>query len=207
MGTWEMIAAERAALVDKLAELPEDRWEQASLCSGWTVRDVAGHITASAYQTQLSFFVGLVGAGFSFDRFVDKGAHKQTQGRSTKEVVDALRARIDARNHPPGPSLAMLGEVVIHGEDIFRAIGMPGVDHPTEHVVAVADFYKRSNLIVGAKRRIAGLTLRANDTDWSNGSGPEASGPVLSLVLAMTGRTAALDELAGDGIATLRARY
>ncbi len=36
--------------------------------------------------------------------------------------------------------------------------------------------------------------------------GPEVAGPVLSLVLAMTERKAALDDLSGDGVATLRSR-
>jgi len=50
------------------------------------------------------------------------------------------------------------------------------------------------------------VTLRATDADWSHGSGPEAAGPALSLLLAMTGRTAALDDLTGDGVAVLRSR-
>jgi hypothetical protein len=73
-------------------------------------------------------------------------------------------------------------------------------------VVRLADFYKGSNLVVGTKRRIEGLTLRATDADWSHGSGPEVSGPIMPLVMAMTGRRAALDNLTGDGVATLRAR-
>ncbi len=205
MGTWEMIATERASLVDALADLPEDSWDRPSLCAGWSVRDVVGHINAAAYQTPGNFFVELVGSGFSFNRFVEKGSHKMTAGKSTKELVEDLRSRIDTRNHPPGPSEAMLGEVIIHGEDIFRALDAPR-PHPVDHVVAVADFYKKSNLIVGAKKRIAGVTLKATDTEWSNGAGPEASGPVLSLVLAMTGRPSALDELSGDGVAILRGR-
>jgi uncharacterized protein (TIGR03083 family) len=206
MDTWTMIAAERASLVDALADLPEESWDTPSMCANWTVRDVAGHITAAAYETPVSFIAGMAGAGFNFDRFVDKRSHKQTDDKSTKEVVDSLRARIKTKNHPPGPSVTMLGEVVIHGEDIFRALGVPGPAHPAEHVVAVAEFYKGSNLIVGAKKRISGVTLQATDADWSHGRGPTVSGPVLSLVLAMTGRPDALDELAGDGVAVLRGR-
>jgi hypothetical protein len=71
---------------------------------------------------------------------------------------------------------------------------------------AGADLYKGSNLLVGSRSRIAGLTLRATDADWSHGTGPEVSGPILSLVMAMTGRKQADDDLAGDGVATLRSR-
>jgi len=70
----------------------------------------------------------------------------------------------------------------------------------------VADFYKGSNLIIGSKKRVAGIKLRATDADWSFGDGPEVSGPIVSLVLAMTGRKPALDGLSGDGVATLRSR-
>ena len=72
--------------------------------------------------------------------------------------------------------------------------------------MTVADFYKGSNLLIGSKNRIDGLTLRATDADWSHGTGPEVSGPILSLVMAMTGRKAADDDLTGDGVAALRSR-
>jgi hypothetical protein len=61
-------------------------------------------------------------------------------------------------------------------------------------------------VLIGSKNRVAGLTLRASDADWSHGTGPEVSGPILSLVMAMTGRKAAIDDLSGEGVATLRSR-
>lgn len=70
----------------------------------------------------------------------------------------------------------------------------------------VADSYKGSNLVIGAKDRIAGVRLRATDTDWSHGSGPEASGRAVDLLLTMTGRRAGLEQLTGDGVEVLRLR-
>jgi hypothetical protein len=61
-------------------------------------------------------------------------------------------------------------------------------------------------LIIGTKRRIDGLALRATDTSWSHDSGPEVSGPMLPLLLAMAGRKGTLNELSGDGVQTLRQR-
>jgi hypothetical protein len=72
--------------------------------------------------------------------------------------------------------------------------------------VQVANFYTNSNLLIGAKTRITGLQLSATDADWSTGDGPEVAGPIVSLVMAMTGRTAAPEDLAGEGLVTLRAR-
>ncbi|MGO9162071.1 MAG: hypothetical protein ACLP7J_15390 [Streptosporangiaceae bacterium] len=60
--------------------------------------------------------------------------------------------------------------------------------------------------IIGAKRRVDGLTLQATDAQWKHGTGPEVSGPLLSLVLAIAGRKAACGDLAGDGTAILRSR-
>ena len=93
----------------------------------------------------------------------------------------------------------------MHGEDVFRALGGYR-EHPAEHLVAVADFYADSNTLIGAKRRIDGVALRATDTDWRHGSGPEVGGPMVALVMAMTGRKPALDDLKGDGVAALRSR-
>ena len=76
----------------------------------------------------------------------------------------------------------------------------------TKEPAKVAEFYKRSNLVLGAKKRIAGLKLRATDADWTHGDGPEVSGPMVSLVMAMTGRKAAIEDLKGDGVDTLRSR-
>ena len=101
--------------------------------------------------------------------------------------------------------MAMLGEIVVHGEDIRRPLSLAH-QPPEAALVALADSYKVSNLLTGAKRRIAGLRLRATDADWQYGEGPEVSGPMTSLILAMTGRTAALGDLTGEGLPTMRAR-
>src|SRR5260370_35986056 len=127
---------------------------------------------------------------------------------STSNPADGLanlRSHLKDTTPPPGPAEAMLGEAVIHSADIRRPLGIAR-EYPEEALNRVADFYRGSNLIVGAKQRIDGLTLRATDTDWSTGSGPEVTGPHLSLILAMTGRSAALPDLGGTGLATLRSR-
>jgi hypothetical protein len=55
-----------------------------------------------------------------------------------------------------------------------------------------------------ARRRLAGVTLTAADTEWTAGSGPEIAGPTLALLLLSTGRVQpALDSPRGPGIAAL----
>ena len=120
-------------------------------------------------------------------------------------VVRRLRARTSTTNHPPAPVMAMLGEIVVHGEDIRRPLGLKH-QPPEEALVAVADSWKNSNLLIGSKRRITGLRLRATDTEWVHGDGPEVSGPLLSLILAMTGRKDVHPDLTGEGVAELGRR-
>src|SRR5207248_8120528 len=116
-----------------------------------------------------------------------------------------LRATASGTNAPPGPKETWLGEAIVHAEDVRRALGVKHA-YPTDDLTTVADFYKGSNLIIGAKKRIAGLTLRATDADWSTGTGPEVAGPAFSLMLVIAGRPAALDDLSGEGLPTLRVR-
>ena len=77
---------------------------------------------------------------------------------------------------------------------------------PEAALVALADSWKKSNLLIGAKRRIDGVRLQSTDADWSWGDGPEVSGPMVALVLAMGGRKAAHAQLAGEGVAVLASR-
>jgi hypothetical protein len=99
----------------------------------------------------------------------------------------------------------MLGETIVHAEDIRNPLGIHHA-YPIDAVVQAADFFTGSNLIIGAKRRISGLTLRATDTNWSHGSWSEVSGPLLALVMAMTGRKAVAGALSGQGVSALQAR-
>jgi len=205
MDTWQMIRSERASLVDALAALPDADWDKLSLCASWTVREVVGHMIATANMTPPKFLAKLAGSGFNFQKLTRTDIQHFTAGKTNAELVDALRSRVEARTAPPGPAASWLGETIVHSEDIFRALDGYR-EHPVEHVVAVADFYKNSNLLIGAKNRISGLALRATDTDWRHGAGPEVSGPAIALLLAMTGRKAVLDDLNGEGVAALRER-
>jgi uncharacterized protein (TIGR03083 family) len=201
---WPLIHAERQALAADLATLDDAGWTTPSLCGEWSVRQVLGHMIATAKMTPPMFFAKLAGSGFSFSSMTTKDIQRETAG-TPAETLAEFRRLATATSHPPGPADTWLGETIVHGEDIRRPLGITR-DYPIAAVVRVADFYKGSNLLIGAKKRIAGLSLRATDAEWSTGDGPEVTGSAISLVLAMTGRAAALGDLSGDGLATLRSR-
>ena len=207
MGTtdiWPTVHAERTSLATDLRELSAEDWTRPSLCTGWTVRDVLAHMTSAATLTPPAFLGKMIGSGFSFGKVQEKGVAAQ-RGASPADTLANFESVLTSVKHPPGPNQTWLGETIVHSEDIRRALGIQHT-YPTNAVVTVADFYKGSNLLIGSKNRIAGLTLRATDADWSHGTGPEVAGPIVSLVLAMTGRQAADDDLTGDGVAALRSR-
>ena len=204
MDIWPVIHDERKALVTDLKSRPGEDWATPSLCGEWTVRDMLAHMTSTASLTPPAFFAKMIASGFSFEKVQASGV-ATNRGSSPADTMARFEAVVDSVKHPPGPVDSWLGETIVHAEDIRRPLK---IEHryPTEAVVRVADFYQGSNLLIGSKRRIEGLTLRATDADWSHGTGPEVSGPILSLVMAMTGRKEPLDDLTGDGVATLRSR-
>jgi uncharacterized protein (TIGR03083 family) len=203
---WPVVHDERAALAADLtsASLGEEQWSGPSQCEGWSVRDVLAHMTATANMTPGKFFPKMIASGFSFDKVQDKGIAAE-RGASGAETLSRFQAVIGSEKKPPGPKDTVLGETIIHADDIRRSLGLERT-YPDDALVEVADFYKGSNLIIGTKRRIDGLALRATDTGWSYGAGPEVSGPMLPLLLAMAGRKGVLNELSGDGVDTLRQR-
>ncbi|WP_188317056.1 maleylpyruvate isomerase family mycothiol-dependent enzyme [Solihabitans fulvus] len=204
MDTWQLIATERTRLADSLAGLDESAWRSPSLCAGWSNQDALAHIVATAEITQGGFFGGLLRNGFSFQKMVAGDIHR-VGAAGVPRMLERLRASAGSRNHPPGPVASMLLEIVVHGEDIAFPLGN-AVDHSPEALVGAAEFGKSAQPLVGCRKRIAGLRLRATDAEWSTGSGPEVSGPLVPLLLAMCGRKAALDSLTGEGVAALRER-
>jgi uncharacterized protein (TIGR03083 family) len=201
---WTTIAAERGALADDLANLAPAQWDTPSLCGEWTVRDIVAHMSATAALNPATFFVNMAKAGFNFDRFAN-GQIAKHRGPDPAATLNEFRGLRDSTSAPPGPKTSWLGEVVVHGEDVRRPLGIRHTYAP-EAVRQVIDFYKGSNMLIGSKKRIDGLALAATDDDWQHGQGERVEGPLLSLLLAMTGRGAACDDLAGPGVQILRDR-
>ena len=202
--TWKMIHRERAAMADTLASLTPDQWAQPSLCGGWSVRVTAAHIVMGAEQTRGHFLKRMAANGFRFNTMMDRDS-RRLGALPTGELIERLRARLTTTNRPPAPVMTMLGEIIVHGEDIRQPLGLPSTASE-EALAACLEMYKGANFPVGTKKRIDSLRLVAGDVGWSHGAGPEVTGPAASVLLAMTGRAAGLDDLAGEGLATLRRR-
>jgi uncharacterized protein (TIGR03083 family) len=198
-----MIHDERARSADMLESLSPDQWNAATLCEGWNVRQVAAHMMIAGEQTTSKFMGSLFASGLRFNVMMDRAARRAGQ-LPPAQIIARIRARTTTTNKPPAATMAMLGEVVVHGNDIRQPLGI--VDNTSSAAkIACMEMFKGANFPLPTKRTIAGLRLRATDAEWSYGSGPEVAGPLVALVMAMATRPL-LDSLSGDGVVTLRSR-
>lgn len=196
---WPLVHAERAALIDDLSHLTDEQWQAQSLCADWTVRDVAAHLVDTARTTRLGFVLALVRARFDFDLQNTRGVERE-RGASPQATLQRLRAVASRRSTPPAPLDSRLVEEVVHGEDIRRPLGITHVYPPQIVLRSIRLQANTPASFGGAKELMTRVRLVATDADLVIGEGPEVSGPALSLLLAISGRQAALDDLKGPGV-------
>ena len=201
---WPLVHAERAALVGDLESLDDGQWEEPSLCSGWTVHDVVAHLVDTARTTRLGFLLGLAGARFDFDRQNARGVERE-RCASPRDTLERLRQAAARTSTPPAPLDSRLVEEIVHGEDIRRPLGIAR-SYPQEAVVRSLRLQFRTPASFGGARELVARTrLTASDAGLSIGEGPEVCGPALSLLLAVSRRRVALDDLGGPGLSALAA--
>jgi len=197
---WLAVRTVRLRLAELLETLSPAEWEAASLCQGWRVRDVAGHLALVPTITTWQMIAIGPRAGFNPNRLNTLLA-VQAGSVPTQEIVRKLRdhagdrttARVlDTRNS--------LFDVIVHSQDIAIPLGR-AFPVPVEYTREGLDRVWAMGWPFNARRRLAGRRLTATDTDWTVGAGPEISGSALSLLLLLTGRTAAArSDLAGAGV-------
>lgn len=204
--TWLIIERQRRSVADLLTNLEPHQWEQSSLCQGWRVRDVAAHLVLGAQPLSVRRMVtGVIRAGGDFDSLNHDMAVAFAE-RPVTELVEQLRRRAGSREKPfvtQAPNL--LFDVLVHAQDIAVPVGIGVPVPPDDAGLALANLW-RMGWPWRTPRRFQGLRFDAEDTDWSAGEGREVRGPALSLLLALTGRPAAIGELSGDGVVDLTER-
>ena len=203
-----MVDAERGAFADLTDSLTLAQWDQISLCNGWRVRDVVAHLYEGSVLTGLRAFATAAKYGFRINTMLDREA-KKDGSRPIEELRNNMRASIGMRGHPPGtkpPDLVL--ETIVHQQDVRRALGITRTYPAPALKVALDRAAGMGSSLLPGKKRAAGLHLRATDLDWEHGAGDgaEVAGPGEALLMAMAGRPAALADLTGPGVETLRER-
>jgi len=200
---------EMAAISEFLHELSPAEWDHPSLCDGWRVRDVIGHMCVG-YTTSMPVMIAKVARrGFN----VPKASLEESAAFATDHSPAEILAVFDVvqrDNVRKGISRVIkpaegLVDHLIHHQDVRRPLGRPRTI-PEDRVVAALGVIPGLGGFVGAKKRVAGLRLVATDVAWSAGEGPEVSGSGEAILLAASGRPVALNELSGEGVEILRTR-
>lgn len=166
-----------------------------------------GHLRQPAHYGFVRFVLVALRHHGDLDRAVDSIARRLARV-PRDEVLDDLRRHAGDELDPPKVGLmGPFADTCLHLGDVARPLGLP-VDVPTEHWVALLDYLVSPEVApaLAPRDRADGLRLVASDAAWRAGSGPEVSGPVEALAMAVTGRPAALCDLTGDGVTHLADR-
>ena len=197
--------AERRDLADLLDRLEPADWDVASLCTGWTVRDVVAHLTLTTRLSKTAAVLGVVRYRGDIGRFIHEAARRRSAEFGPAELVAQLRATAGSARRPLGAQpLDPLVDMLAHGQDITRPLGRTH-PMPLAHVLPALQHVATSGFY-GVKKRFAGLRFVATDLDWVHGEGTEVRGPGGELLLVLSGRPAGLDALEGPGVAEAAAR-
>ena len=194
-------------LVDELGRfeqlirsLDADQWDRPSRCEGWTVADVAAHVTGIQADIVAGRFEGL-GSPESIERQV-----AERRGRSAQETADELQgvrkagadllATFDDEAwQAPGPAgvsktvgfgvEGLWYDAYVHGDDIRAAIGRPSVPGPGLR----ASVFHVAGLLEDTGYGPATLALDGvEEVPVGSGEGPRITGDPLQFVLVATGR-------------------
>jgi uncharacterized protein (TIGR03083 family) len=206
-----LVAKERRVLADFLETLPPADWDAPSLCPAWRVRDVVAHIGYGPTEPHTATLLAVARGGFRINHVVAESARRWGQQepaalvRRIREIADDPRSPLFVtRTH-------VLADLVVHDLDIRRPL-QRSRPMPPEAFRITAD------LMVGVggplavvfahppRRTVQGLSLVAQDLDWSHGAGPEVRGSAEALLLAITGRPVQRGELTGPGASMLLGR-
>ncbi|WP_369827207.1 maleylpyruvate isomerase family mycothiol-dependent enzyme [Cryobacterium sp. N19] len=128
---WTIVHRERDALIRDLEALNPQEWTTPSLCPGWDVHSVLAHLVNDAKSTRLGFVGRMIAAGFNFDRINALGIARE---RSTDpaQTLATFQEVCSRTTSAPAPLATRLVEIIVHGEDIRRPLGI-------EHQYPVAE--------------------------------------------------------------------
>jgi uncharacterized protein (TIGR03083 family) len=202
---WQVIAAERLRLADLLDELSDGDWEQPSLCAGWSVRDVAAHMTLQQLGARAA--AGMMITYRGTDRAIREPARQRSAAWPTGKIIAEIRATAGSRRHNFGVTYReTLIDVLVHAQDIAIPLARR-YPMPPEAAAAAATriWTMRWPPPFPARRVLERFRVTATDIDWSAGQGPPVSAPIGAILLLSAGRTAALPHVSGPGTAELAA--
>lgn len=188
--------AERRRLHQTLQNLTDDQWATPSLCEGWDVREVAGHVASNSTISMAGFLGSMASVRFDHDEHNRRTARAWAR-QPTERILAALDSERIMLVFRLNPALLLVDNVV-HHQDIRRPLGL-GDDFPPEHLAAALECVFRSGMFTSEAARADGRRVVATDLPWSHGDGPEeVRAPAEHLILALMGRDAGAEPVFGN---------
>jgi uncharacterized protein (TIGR03083 family) len=202
-------------MTDRLAALGRSlspaQWLAPSLCDGWRVCDVYGHMTYGGITPMRKVLPILL---IKHRGNLNRGSAVESVRYANAHPQATVMTEFERSSHHPvgigkvirAPELHM--DHIVHEMDIRRPLGLPTEWNENDVEAALDAAVRTKNPLIAPGKTASGLRLTATDLDWSYGpaDAPGVSGPAESLLLALCGRQAGIADLQGDGVAELAAR-
>jgi uncharacterized protein (TIGR03083 family) len=207
---------ERTRLVSYLESIPEAAWDKASLCEGWTVRDLVSHLIGNAADMVAQNFEGAGSPEYN-QRQIDERAHRSPaellaewaeQGPAFEALIESLD---DTFWNTPYLDFGTVGEALqrfvediwVHAQDIRIPLGdapVPGPGLEATLDIIARELPKRCERLAPG---VASVLIKTDGsmreiTTGAAGAALEISGDPIAIAFVGTGRVA-LDSTQEDG--------
>lgn len=204
--TWT--AEHRLLFADTVDTLGEEHAGDPTSCEGWDVRTLTGHMLQPVLVPSWRFMLTAARTR-SMARACDVIAARLAD-RPLTEVTAELRQRAHTPAEPwyigaAGP----YADSCIHLRDLTLPQGLDVTVAPErwESTIDIIVSPRGQASFLPATGFLDGLAWRATDRDRVWAAGPFVAGTAEALAMTMSGRTAYLDELEGDGVPEVRGRF
>ena len=195
----------RLATAEWLETLGPPELDAPSLCSDWTVREVAGHLLAGLTAKPRDLLTEVVRQGFRVNR-ANAALARRVAAQPLDRLVGQLREHAGRRvKVPVVGARAPLIDLLVHGGDMRLPLGAAMPAEP-ELTVAILDDLTAGHPGLVPRSRLPGLRFVATDLDRTWREGAAVEGTVNDLLMAVSGRPFVLDRLTGAGVPVLAGR-
>ncbi len=181
------VAEEYRALADLLASAGPGVWDEPSLCEGWRTREVVAHVTMPVRYSGPAFMAELEAVGGDFTRLSNTVAERDGALPTDTLLADLRSEALHEWEPPGGGPEGALTHCVIHSLDIVEAVPLAR-RIPEARILAVLALVAAEGTPNLFGVDLEGVELRADDLEWSGGSGALVTGPAQALALVACGR-------------------
>ena len=203
---WAAIDAQRHRTIDLLDSLTPAEWAAPTLCTAWSVKDLAGHLVWQRDASYLSGLPAMVAAMVRARGDIATTTCDLAKRWAEARTVDQLRA--DVRGLP-GHHRHVIGttdinhliDAIVHTQDVGIPLGR-GLDADPAAAALAADstWSMPKKFTLPPTPLMVAYRWRATDTDWERGDGELIEGPMAAILCLLTGRAAASAFVSGPGL-------